>query len=414
MIRIRRRTFGLLGGALLLFLVGTNIQSGWLFVLSSLLLGAMAGGGVIPLSIVRGLRVERRAPPEAFAGDQVPVDLVVENRGRGNRLSLVLRDPHIAPVTVLVSAIPAGERVTVRTVRVAARRGIVEGSEVRVASTAPFGVAEARRTISAHGRTVIFPRVVPLDPLPFLAGWTGRTIDYGPSARRGSGQEVLGVREYRYGDSIRNVHWPSTARRGALVVREMEVERPSGLVILVDNWSDGGGEETVLDLCCTVAASVAALAYRSGHNVLLGAGERGRFDRPALMDPRGGLTWLAGLAAPGGVSLSTVIERASATAPGMATLVIAPSWRTNAAAALGPSVARLVATGAPVMAVAVDAAGFGREANALAPGELADLQRALATAGAEVRRVDSSGDLGPSLGRPGAPVAPLDALGAVR
>src|SRR6266516_1567020 len=123
--RIRRRAFGLVGGAILLFLVGTNIQSGWLFVLSSLLLGALAGGLIIPFTMVRGVRVERRVPPEAFVGDEVPVDLVVENRGGRTRLSVVLRDAHIAPVTVLVPALPAGEQITLRSVRVAARRGIV-------------------------------------------------------------------------------------------------------------------------------------------------------------------------------------------------------------------------------------------------------------------------------------------------
>ena len=145
MIRIRRRAVGLIGGALLLFLAATNIQSGWLFVLSSLLLGATVGGALFPISMVRGLHVDRRAPPEAFVGDQVPVDLVVENRARGTRLSVVIRDPHVAPTAAFVPAIRAGEQVTIRTVRLATRRGIVEAAPVEIASTAPFGVAEAKR-----------------------------------------------------------------------------------------------------------------------------------------------------------------------------------------------------------------------------------------------------------------------------
>jgi uncharacterized protein (DUF58 family) len=412
--RIRRRAFGLLGGAILLFLVGTNIQSGWLFVLSSLLLGALAGGLIIPFAMVRGLRVERRAPPEAFAGDEVPVDLVVENRGGGSRLSVVMRDAHIAPVTVLVPALPAGEQITLRSVRVAARRGIVEGGEVQVASTAPFGVAEAMRTIEAHGRIVIFPRVMPVDLSPFLAGWIGSSAVHGPSARRGNGQELLGVRDYRYGDSVRNVHWPSTARRGALVVREMEVERPAGLLILVDTWADGGEGQSLLDLCCTVAASVAVQAQGSGHDVLLGAAERGHFEQPSFMGQRAALTWLAGLAAPGGVPLPQVIDRTAATTPGTAAVIVVPSWQANAGSALGRAVARLVRAGGPVVAVVVDAGGFGSRAATLPPGELADLERALASAGAAVRRVDSADDLGPARGRPAGGAPNLEAFGSRR
>jgi uncharacterized protein (DUF58 family) len=395
---------GLLGGALLLFLMATNIQSGWLFVLSSLLLGAIVGGALIPLSMVRGLHVQRRGPPEAFVGDQVPVDLLIENRSRGTRLSVVVRDPHVAPTTAFVAGIRAGERLNVRTVRLAARRGVVEAAAVEVASTAPFGVAEARRTIESSGRIVIFPRVVPLARLPFLEGAAARPSLLGPGVQRGDGQEFLGVREYRQGDSPRNIHWPSTARRGALVVREMELERPAGLLIVVDTWADGGVEDTVLDLCCTVAASAAVEALGTGHDVRLAGAQNGEAGPPMPMGRREALTWLAGLAAPGGLPLAATIERTSATMTRTAALIVLPTWRPNTATALRQPIARLASGGTPVMAVVVDAARFDPRASTLGPAEVLDLERALASAGAEVRRVGSVDDVTPDLGRLAEPI----------
>jgi uncharacterized protein (DUF58 family) len=397
--RIRRRAIGLLGGALLLFFMATNIQSGWLFVLSSLLLGAMAGGALIPLSMVRGLHVERRGPPEAFMGDRIPIDLVIENRSRGTRLSVTVRDPHVAPTTAFVDAIRAGERVKVRTIRLAARRGIVEAATVEVASTAPFGVAEARRTIESAGRIVVFPRIVPLGRLPFLEGVAARPSLLGPGAQRGDGQEFLGVREYRYGDSPRNVHWPSTARRGTLVVKEMELDRPTGLVIVVDTWADGGGDETALDLCCIVAASTAVEALSTGHDVKLAAAQGGEAGPPALMGRREALTWLAGLAAPGGLPLPTVLQRVAATTARTAALIVLPTWRPNTATALRQPIARLAGGATPVVAVLIDATKFDPRAATLRPAEMLDLERALASAGAEVRRVGSVDDVTPTLGR---------------
>lgn len=411
MIRIRRRALGLLGGALLLFLMATNIQSGWLFVLSSLLLGAVAGGAMVPLSMVRGVHVERRAPQEAFVGDQVPVELVIENRARGTRLSVVVRDPHVAPTTVFVPAIRAGGRVTVRTVRVAARRGVVEGAPVEVASTAPFGVAEARRTIDSSGRMVIFPRVVSVGRLPFLAGAAARQL-VGPGAQRGEGQEFLGVREYRHGDSPRNIHWPSTARRGALVVKEMELERPVGLVIVVDTWADAGAghDETALDLCCTVAASAAVEALGTGHDVLLAGAQDGRAGPPVRMGRLEALTWLAGLGAPGGLPLPAVIDRTAAAVVHSPALIVLPTWRPNTAAALRRPIALLSAGRWPVVAVVIDAARFDPRAATLGPREVLDLERTLASAGAEVRRVGSLKDMGPGLGRLAVPAAAAAAL----
>lgn len=396
---------GLLGGALLLFLMATNIQSGWLFVLSSLLLGAMGGGVLIPLSMVRGLHVERRGPPEAFVGDQVPVDLLIENRSRGTRLSLAVRDPHVAPTTTFVTGIRAGERVNVRTVRLAARRGVVEAAAVEVASTAPFGVAEARRTIESSGRIVIFPRVVPLVRLPFLEGAAARPSLLGPGVQRGDGQEFLGVREYRQGDSPRSIHWPSTARRGALVVREMELECPAGLLIVVDTWADGGAEETVLDLCCTVAASAAVEALGTGHDVRLAGAQNGEAGPPMPMGRREALTWLAGLAAPGGLPLAATIEQTSATVTRTAALIVLPTWRPNTATALRQPIARLAGGGTPVMAVVVDAARFDPRASTLSPAEVLDLERGVASAGAEVRRVGSVDDVTPHLGRLAEPIS---------
>jgi uncharacterized protein (DUF58 family) len=398
-IRIRRRAVGLLGGALLLFLAATNIQSGWLFALSSLLLGALVAGTLVPLTMVRGLHVERRGPPQAFVGEHVPVDLLIENRARGTRISVVVRDPHVAPTASFLPAIRAGEQVKVRTLRLATRRGVVESAPVEVASTAPFGVAEARRAIESSGQIVIFPRVVPLGRLPFLEETVGSVSHPGPIAQRGDGQEFIGVRDYRYGDSLRSVHWPSTARRGTLVVREMEIEHPASLVILVDTWADGGIDQTVMDLCCTVAASVAMKALSTGHDVLLAAAEGGRAGPPARMGRQEALTWLAGLAAPGGLPLPAVVEQIGAVSARTALLIVLPTWRPSSAAALHRHVARIAAGGMPVVAVLIDAARFDPRAATLDPAGVLDLERSLASAGAEVRRVASTDDMGPGLGR---------------
>jgi uncharacterized protein (DUF58 family) len=389
-----------------MFLMATNIQSGWLFVLSSLLLGAMIGGAAVPNSMVCGLNVSRHAPPEAFVGDQVQVDLVIENRSRGTRLSIVVRDPHIEPAATFVQAIRPGELVTVRTSRRAARRGVVDGAPVEVASSAPFGIAEARRTIESSGRTVIFPPLVPLSRLPFLEGASAQASLLAPGAERGHGQDFLGVRDYRYGDNPRNVHWPSTARRGALVVKEMELERPASLVVLVDTWADGGRAETVLDLCCTIAASVAVEALATGHDVLLAAAREGDARPPARMGRQEALTWLAELSAPGGLTLATVIDRTAHVVARTPTLIVLPTWRPNTAMALRRPMALLASGGRPVVAVIVDATNFDPHAATLGDAEVADLERALVSIGVEVRRIGSMDDVAPDLGRVGGGASP--------
>ena len=52
--------------------------------------------------------------------------------------------------------------------------------------------------------------------------------------RRHSGFELHGVREYEQGESLRRVHWPSTARRGQLMVKELEDSPRDEIAVLLD------------------------------------------------------------------------------------------------------------------------------------------------------------------------------------
>lgn len=188
----------------------------------------------------------------------------------------------------------------------------------------------------------------------------------------------------------------------------MELERPAGLLIVVDTWADGGTEETVLDLCCTVAASAAVEALGTGHDVKLVGAQEGEAGAPTMMGRQEALTWLAGLAAPGGLPLAAAIERTAATMTRTAALIVLPTWRPNTATALRQPIARLAGGGTPVVAVVVDAARFDPRASTLSPAEVLDLERAIASAGAEVRRVGSVDDVTPDLGRLAEP-APIGA-----
>ena len=69
------------------------------------------------------------------------------------------------------------------------------------------------------------------------------------------------VRDYAHGDSMRHIHWPSTAHRSQLMVKELELE-PSGDVWIVLNLHDavqrGDGRDGTLEYAIILAASMAA------------------------------------------------------------------------------------------------------------------------------------------------------------
>ncbi len=397
--RPRRRAVGLIGGAAILFLVGTNVQSGWVLTLAALLLGAAVTGWILPARQVRGIEVERRAPAEATAGEAVSVDLVIRNTTRRPKLSVLVTDPFIAPASAFVPSLGPRAHARASTPRAPARRGMVEGDPVVVSSSAPFGVATARRRVPAGGRTVIYPRVVPLGRVPLLDRPARTEPSPQTAPRHGAGGDFMGIREYRRGDSLRHVHWPSTARHGTLIVREFEREEPRRLAIMLDTWADSAPEdpETALDLACAVAASVGVHALARGASVGLAAGRDGRVETVASASRGELLTGLAAARAQGGVPLDGLVEAMASLGNPDAVLIVAPTWAANLERA--PAlVAALAARGVAIQVSLVDAATFTPGREPALDGEGAGrASLMLVSRGATVSRLAAGHDLAESL-----------------
>ena len=80
---------------------------------------------------------------------------------------------------------------------------------------------------------LVYPRLVELDRL-FSESGTGALDGRRLLLRRPSGFELHGVREHEEGESLRRVHWPSTAKRGELMVKELEDAPRDEVAIVLD------------------------------------------------------------------------------------------------------------------------------------------------------------------------------------
>jgi uncharacterized protein (DUF58 family) len=385
-VRLRKRAAGLALGAGVLFLLGTNVQAGWLFVLCALLSGTLVAGLILPGRMLRGIEIERRAPAEVVQGEEAFVDLIVTNRARGVRLGLLLDDPHVSRTTLYVTKVSPGERVELVTARPARKRGVQEDSVVALRSAAPFGVAERRRLLAVAGSTIVLPAVLPLGPLPFLSEASDPSRHSHSDPHRGSGPEYLGIRDYRPGDSPRHVHWPSTARTGTVMVRELEEERSRRLAIVVDTLTDVGDEGSPLDACCTAAASIARVGLADGHSMRMIAKRSGRAVDVADDVDEGSVRRRLASIVPDGVPLAELVDMgAEAFRDVDAVVLIFPTWRTNGDGALARAIEALAAAHARVVAVPVEVGpDDARRMAAMRPEEIDTFAAALVRAGADV------------------------------
>src|SRR5439155_12380 len=126
-----------------------------------------------------------------------------------------------------------GRRLSVRYVLEKVPRGRYAFQEVHAELADPFGLEQAIVHLPAPGALLVYPRLVRLGPL-FTESGTRSHDGQRLLLRRHSGFELHSVRDYEQGESLRRVHWPSTARRGQLMVKELEDSPRDEIAVLLD------------------------------------------------------------------------------------------------------------------------------------------------------------------------------------
>jgi uncharacterized protein (DUF58 family) len=97
----------------------------------------------------------------------------------------------------------------------------------------PLGLERVEQPLAAPAALLVYPRLVELQRLFSESGkrsQDGRRL----LLRRPSGFDLHSVREYEHGDSLRKVHWRSTARRAQLMVKELEDAPRDEVAVVLD------------------------------------------------------------------------------------------------------------------------------------------------------------------------------------
>lgn len=138
----------------------------------------------------------------------------------------------------------------------------------------PLGLFVAERAGPAPAPLVVYPAIEAL-PAAALVGASRAAAPTGGAIREaGDGGVTLGVREYRPGDALRRIHWPTTARRGRLSIVEHERQVARGVVLFLDLSRAslrGLGRQSTLEVAVRALAALAAHAIGRGDRVALHA-----------------------------------------------------------------------------------------------------------------------------------------------
>ena len=144
-------------------------------------------------------------------------------------------------------------------------------SGFRLSTRFPFGLIHKSKDVEARAEVLVYPALcaVPADLLRGFASRHGRG-EHKWRSRRG---EFFGLREFRQGDDPRDIHWRTSAHRGALFLRETEDDEGQEVCLVLDNGADGAGTDTVavFEQTVSLAASLACELLHRGYRVGLAA-----------------------------------------------------------------------------------------------------------------------------------------------
>jgi uncharacterized protein (DUF58 family) len=112
-------------------------------------------------------------------------------------------------------------------------RGRYQLGPIRLRTSDPFGLFPMERDFAATTHVVVYPLTFDIHQFALPIG----ILPGGDALRRRTHYvttNAAGVRDYSPGDSFGRIHWPSTARRDRLIVKEFELDPLADIWIVPD------------------------------------------------------------------------------------------------------------------------------------------------------------------------------------
>jgi len=278
----------------------------WVF---ACLLAALVASGIVSGWMLMPLRAIRVEPRRGRVGEPLLVRYEIRNTSR----LFPAFDLHVVETdstSVGSGLTPAGEawvlhvgpgdRVHAEAVFRPTRRGTARLSRFEVRSTFPFDLLQKTLVFSQPADVLIHPEIRVLREEILRRVTAGGIGGQRISGQAGGSDDFFGVREYRPGDSVRQIAWKRLAGTGKLASIERSRSVPPRVRVLLDlsrataalRVGEGEDARALEEDAIVLAASFIALADRLGYEYALSiaglpsppvALRRGHFHREKLM-----------------------------------------------------------------------------------------------------------------------------------
>jgi uncharacterized protein (DUF58 family) len=251
----------------------------------------LAGGIFLLAAVTLGALIVRRSRPNASLSRHItPVHVHEGDRARVEIRLFARRAMRPLIIEDEVSRLGRARFATGRAARnssvsahyeiVCRPRGVYQIGPAELIISDPFDLAAVRTIAGVVDRLVVFPSIEQLNGFPTTRGHDPTVQAAHPSHAPSGGDDFFTLREYRQGDDLRRVHWPSSAKRDELMIRQLEIPWQSRALVLVDTRAQVHTPET-FEHTVKGAASILHHFYGGGYLPQLWLGDSSRPPAPA-------------------------------------------------------------------------------------------------------------------------------------
>ena len=242
-------------------IVALHTKINFLVLIFGMMLSASLLSVLLSRTAMRGVRFGRRVPAAVYPGQPFRVELRATNAKRlFSSYGLAVHDELPDGVASeraggVVVQLGAAESVALSYSAEARQRGVCQFSAVRYSTRFPFGFFHKQRSRPLSDELVVYPRLGSVVP-----DLLGRAQSLAQTRRRSQSvrgeEEFRSLREYRYGDNPRWIHWKTSAKLGRPLVKEYEAVVTERAFLLLDTRSAACGDEP-LEKAISFAATLA-------------------------------------------------------------------------------------------------------------------------------------------------------------
>jgi len=240
-----------------------NTGNNLLYLVLAMLLSLIIASGFLSEWGIKGLAIKRTFPPYIFA--QTPCSILVQVTNHKRYLpsfSLELEEEIDGEKRGgLAYLFRVGARKTQTQVYRLSfpRRGIHRLQDPHLLTRFPFGFFIKGALTKEIREVLAYPHLLPREELLWEQAHGDESVRSRP--QKGRGEEIFAVREYLPGDTSRDIHWRSTAKRAQPVVKEYERPGAKRVHIVLDTSVPNKTTAADLALFEQRVSRAASLAY---------------------------------------------------------------------------------------------------------------------------------------------------------